>query len=209
MTRKTTPGPALATITPAIAGPSARVLFIAMPLRVMAAVSCSRGTRSGISAEKAGIIMAAPIPIPKVRPSRPVAVIALARVMAPSSVATPIIHAITISRYTRRSTMSANAPAGTARKNPGNTVAVGTSDTRKGSGARLVMSQPAPTSCIQVPSVDITAAIHRARNTGNCMGAKACPNAERGFTVISGSVSDVDMGVGVKTVWAAVLKWLC
>jgi len=44
--------------------------------------------------------------------------------------------------------------------------AVCTSDTISGDGASEVMSQPAPTSCIQEPMLEASDAIHSARKRG-------------------------------------------
>jgi hypothetical protein len=66
----------------------------------------------------------------------------------------------------RRSTMSANAPAGRARRKNGRLVAVCMSATMMGDGVNEVINHTAPTSCIQVPMFDTTAAIHSERKTG-------------------------------------------
>ena len=144
-----------------------------MLLRVTAAVSSDRGTRSGTRAAKAGINMAAPQPSPKVKASSTQGVVAPLRVVMPRPAAMLIIQMIPVIIYRRRSTMSARAPAGIARKNTGKTMAVWTSDTMKGSAVRLVISQPAPTSCIQVPRLDTRLAIQIARNMGRRRGAPA------------------------------------
>jgi hypothetical protein len=52
-------------------------------------------------------------------------------------------------------------------------VAACTSATISGLGARVVISQPAPTSCIQEPMFDTTDAIHSVRNTRWRSGAHA------------------------------------
>jgi hypothetical protein len=66
----------------------------------------------------------------------------------------------------RRSTMSASAPAGRARRKNGRLVAVCISATMMGDGANAVINHTAPTSCIQVPMFDAAAAIHNERKTG-------------------------------------------
>lgn len=60
--------------------------------------------------------------------------------------------------------MSASAPAGSASANIGAAPAACTSDTSSGSFASEVISQPAPTSCIQVPMFEAIAASHSQRN---------------------------------------------
>ena len=55
--------------------------------------------------------------------------------------------------------MSASAPAGSASRKIGSVVAPWTSATMNGDGASEVISQPAPTSCIQVPMFETTVAV--------------------------------------------------
>ena len=55
----------------------------------------------------------------------------------------------------------------------GKLVAACTSATISGEGASEVMSQLAPTSCIQVPILETTVAIQSARNRGRRSGAQA------------------------------------
>ncbi len=62
--------------------------------------------------------------------------------------------------------MSASAPAGKANRNTGRVVAVCTRATQVGEPDRLVINQPAPTSCIHVPTLDSTVASHNTVNTG-------------------------------------------
>jgi hypothetical protein len=69
--------------------------------------------------------------------------------------------------------MSANAPAGTARKKNGRFVADWTNATRRGEAERSVMSQAAPTFCIQVPTLEASDAIHRLRKTERRRGDHA------------------------------------
>src|SRR5882672_2484550 len=60
--------------------------------------------------------------------------------------------------------MSAIAPAGNASSITGRVPAAETSATIAGEGASVVISQPAPTSFIQVPMFDTSVASHTARN---------------------------------------------
>ena len=76
------------------------------------------------------------------------------------------------SRYTwaaiskrRRSMMSARAPAGNASSIIGMLSAASTSATIEGEDDSEVMSQPDPTSCIQLPTLDTMVASHRLRNS--------------------------------------------
>src|SRR5437588_157742 len=69
--------------------------------------------------------------------------------------------------------MSASAPAGRMTRNTGNVVAAVTRLTISGDVVSCVMSQPAPTFCIQVPMYEMTAAPHRERNSGSFSGAHA------------------------------------
>lgn len=55
------------------------------------------------------------------------------------------------------------APAGSARRNIGAEPATCTSATCMGLADRLVISQPAPTSCIQVPMFEAMLASHSQR----------------------------------------------
>src|SRR3546814_6158385 len=59
----------------------------------------------------------------------------------------------------RLSTRSASAPASRAMRKNGKVVAACTRATIAGDGLRVVMSQPAPTSCIQVPTLEISVAV--------------------------------------------------
>src|SRR5262245_6609842 len=61
--------------------------------------------------------------------------------------------------------MSAIAPEGSASSITGNVVAADTSATMAGELASEVISQPAPTSFIQVPMFDTSVASHTARNS--------------------------------------------
>jgi hypothetical protein len=69
--------------------------------------------------------------------------------------------------------MSANAPAGTARKKKGRYVADWTNATTRGEAERSVMSHAAPTFCIQVPTFEASDAIHRLRKTERRRGDHA------------------------------------
>ena len=69
--------------------------------------------------------------------------------------------------------MSASAPAGSASSISGKLSAASTSATIDGEDESEVISQPAPTSCIQVPTFETIVAIHRLRNSAVCSGLHA------------------------------------
>src|SRR6266576_2189538 len=73
----------------------------------------------------------------------------------------------------RRSRMSASAPAGRASRNSGRVVAACTSETMSGDGASNVINHAAAESCIHVPMLETTSAIHSARNSGRRNGLHA------------------------------------
>src|SRR5450631_421447 len=91
-----------------------------------------------------------------------------------------------------RSTMSASAPAGMASSISGKLSAASTSATSDGDDESSVISQPAPTSCIQLPMLDTSVAIHRLRNTAFCSGhhgeRSARPEAAGGGEAGDGAV---------------------
>src|SRR5262245_6649649 len=93
-----------------------------------------------------------------------------ARVSTPSTAAEMSIQLCVMSKSRRRSTTSARAPAGSASKTMGRLPAVSTSATRIGDVVRETMSQDSPTSCIHVPMLDATVAIHSARKIGSARG---------------------------------------
>src|SRR5262245_32907108 len=66
----------------------------------------------------------------------------------------------------RRSTTSANAPAASERRNTGKLEAASTRETSSGEVDNEVINQSAPTSCIQVPTLEASAASHSARKRG-------------------------------------------
>src|SRR6266852_5047013 len=64
-------------------------------------------------------------------------------------------------------------PAGSATRTTGRLPAVSTSATRTGEGVNEVINHDSPTSCIQVPTLEITVAIQSARNTDPLRGLHA------------------------------------
>ena len=95
--------------------------------------------------------------------------------------AAAVIHAWVTSSSRRRSRISARAPAGKDNKNMGRVVATCTRATSTGDLVREVMSQAAPTFCIQVPTLETTVAIHRARKTECLKGLQAETGSSGGF----------------------------
>src|SRR5438445_12036827 len=73
----------------------------------------------------------------------------------------------------RRSRMAASAPAGRASSDTGRVVAACTSETMSGDGASNVINHAAAESCIHVPMLETTSAIHSARNSGRRNGLHA------------------------------------
>src|SRR5947199_9787898 len=91
--------------------------------------------------------------------------------------------------------MSASAPAGSASSITGMLSAASTSATIEGDGERDVISQPAPTSCIQVPTLDTIVAIHKLRKSPFCSGlhAEGATSAGAAFSFI-GLLSSFALG---------------
>src|SRR5579863_6274840 len=150
--------PSAPIIKPANAGPMARLILKPTPLRATAARSSSFGTSCGTIACHAGIVRTVAIPDTEINVSSQLGVIQSShtKVANRAAMATAAI-CITIRRR-RRSTMSANAPAGRLNRNIGKVDAAWTRATVNGSGLRLVISQPAAAFCIQLPILDRTVA---------------------------------------------------
>src|SRR5213594_2246194 len=85
----------------------------------------------------------------------------------------------------RRSTTSAKAPAASERSTTGRLAAVSTRETSSGEVESEVISQSAPTSCIQVPTLEASAASHRARKSGCRRGSQPVGKRSRHFVVSS------------------------
>src|SRR5690606_34033163 len=145
---------------PASAGPMARAMLMPIEFSAIAGCRVARGTRLGTTACQAGAISAAPVPIAKVKARSRAGVIAPAAVSAAIAPTTPVRTRLTRSRNRRRSTRSASAPANSAKRKIGAVVAACTSVTIAGDESSVVISQPAPTSCIQVPMLEISDATH-------------------------------------------------
>jgi hypothetical protein len=168
--RNTAHAPVRATTTPPMAGPTARAKFRPIPVSATADGRSARGTSSGVVACQAGAFIAAPAPSAKVKISSSHGVIASASATAPSVAEAMNIKVWVTISIRRRSTPSARAPAGRARKKIGRVVAVCISAIITGDEVSDVISQPAPASCIHVPIFEVSEASHRARKSGCCNG---------------------------------------
>src|SRR5690349_11267723 len=153
-----------------MAGPTARARLNPALLSATATGRSRRPTSSGTMACQAGALSADPRPSRKVSVSSPQSDIAPASVSAPSRHAVASIHAWVISSNRRRSITSASAPAGKPTRKTGRLVAVCSRATSTAEDVSEVISQAAPTLCIQVPTLDATEAIQSARNTGWASG---------------------------------------
>ena len=141
----------LAISTPATAGPTARARFMLMPPSAEAAGSWERGTSSGIRACQAGMVRVWAQPSRNVNVSSSAGVVLPAAVRAARAPAMSSAAVCTAMMSRRRSNTSANTPAGRARKNTGDMLAVWTRATRVSAAGWSTSSHCAPTVCIQVP----------------------------------------------------------
>ena len=171
---------------PAMAGPIARLMLMPMEFRATAGCRCERGTSSGTTACQAGARKAAPVPIRKVNAISRVGVMrSMATRAARMLITTNRIRLTWISRR-RLSTRSARVPASRANRNMGRVVAAWTSVTTAGDGFRVVISQPAPTSCIQVPMLETRPAVHSSAKAPMPNGAQAETGWALGVTLLAG-----------------------
>src|SRR5579862_1641030 len=176
--RKTMPAPRSAemkapTSKPPRAGPTARAMLKPALLMATASGSCSRGTSSGTMAAQAGLFMAEPMFMRKVRPSRvqgrtPVVRVSAARMPTAAS----IQDCQMISRR-RRSKISAVAPAKNPRNRTGRLAAVCIKAMSSADLVRTVISQVPAVSCIQEPTLEMIDASQRLRKKGKRRGAQA------------------------------------
>src|SRR5713101_903921 len=173
LSKKTAHGPEAATISPAKAGPIARAMLIPTPLSVIAAGKSDGETNSGVIACQTGLLIADPTPSRKVSESNRLGVIWPIKAKTPIAPAATNIQICMTRSKRRRTTRSASAPAGSATRTTGRLPAVSTSATRTGEGVNEVINHDSPTSCIQVPTLEITVAIQSARNTDPLRGLHA------------------------------------
>src|ERR1700751_3898611 len=144
---------------PANAGPMARLIFKPTPLRATAERSSSFGTSCGTIDCHDGIARTAAIPDKEINVSSQLGVIHSSHTKIANRAATATAAICTTIRRRRRSTMSANAPAGRLNRNMGKVVAAWTRATSNGSGRRLVISHAAAAFCIQLPMLETTVAV--------------------------------------------------
>ncbi len=137
-----------------------------IPLSADAAGRSSLGTSSGSTARQVGVSNASPADKAKVKPSSSQGVIAPARVVTASTLATQTIQISAQSISLRRSTMSPIDPAGNAKRKNGRVEAVCVSATYKGLAPSDTMSHAAPTLCMNVPTSDRVSAMSRLRKIG-------------------------------------------
>src|SRR5262245_23623680 len=122
----------------------------------------------------------------KVKARRPQGVIPPARVRMPSPAAAISIQLWVNKSRRRRSTTSAKAPAASESRNTGKLEAASTRETSRGEVDSDVISQSAPTSCIQVPTFEASAASHSARKSG-CLSGSQPVGKRRRHVVVSGT----------------------
>src|SRR5262245_52095093 len=158
---------------PARAGPTARAEFALMAFKATAGRKSGGGTSSGKVACQAGEFMAAPTPIANVSANKTQEVDIPASVKTPSKQAASSIHPWVKRSSRRRYTISARAPAGRESKKAGKLVADWINATISGKVETELISQAAPTFCIEVPIFDAKEAINILRKTGCCNGLQA------------------------------------
>ena len=149
--RKASPEPAAAMISPPNAGPMARATLKPAEFHATPAAKLRGETTSGVMACHAGSFSTAPKPIRQVSTSSRVGVILPASVSPPRAAAASTIQLCVNSNSLRRSTMSASAPAGSTTTNTAMLPAACTRPTINGDMVSEVISQAAPTFCIQLP----------------------------------------------------------
>ena len=118
-----------------------------------------------------GATNAAPVPSKNVKTSNTIGVTLPNASRRANIAAVTAINRLTAISIRRRSMISAMAPAGSANNTTGSVVAACTAATMFGVGSNVVISQPAPTSCIHVPMLDNTVAHHRTANVRCLNGA--------------------------------------
>lgn len=150
--KNTAQGAIAATIKPPTIGPTTRPILPPSALSVRAADNSDLGTNP----LKVGIIGVLIIVVPA--PNAKVSINSIVGVVRPKKVSIPnradivnkYAHAIRSIRL--GSNRSDSIPDGKANRKIGNVVAVVTRETKKGSGAREVISHDAPTSYIAAPT---------------------------------------------------------
>ena len=179
MTTNAQPAPADATSAPANAGPIARPVLNVRLDSATAWENSRGGTRSGWMACHAGPISAVPTPRANVRPSRVAGVTWSVIVSAASTPAHTSIQACVAMRSSRRSKMSASAPAGRPSRSSGSRLAVWINATSVGDGVRSPISHAAATVWKNVPMFDPSCAANSAAKTLWRSGAQGERRADR------------------------------
>ena len=146
-------------ITPLNAGPIARLILMPTLLAATAAPRSRRGTSSGTIDCHAGAVSALPILMTNMNASSETGVTNRKVTIAANTADTRMMPNSTAIRNRRLSMMSANAPAGTAKRNIGRPVATWTSDTISGSLSKLVINHAAAALYIQPPIFATTVAV--------------------------------------------------
>jgi hypothetical protein len=151
-------------VTPPSAGPSAREIFTPTLLAAIAADKSSLGTSCGTTDCQAGTVSAPAAPTRNVNSNRFPGVAQPSPTITAKIAETTVVSISTIIRNLRLSKISASAPAGIANRQIGKVSAVCTSATMKGSGLRLVMSQPEAALYIQPPTLETSVAVQITAN---------------------------------------------
>lgn len=171
LSRYTAPGPPNDTTRSPSAGPAAWPTLVLTPLSVTAARNWSRSTRSGIIACQPGMVRA--LKRPPVNTSRssvpgrasPLKV-SVARTMAVTN-----MQLLVTMRRRLRLRMSASTPPGTMSTKMASALAALMRATRRAEVVRLVICHWAASVCIQLPMLDMSEAMKRARKKGLRRGA--------------------------------------
>ncbi len=144
-----------------------------MPLRAMACTRSSRGTSSGTMALQAGAVSAEPMPMAKVRDQQDAGGHGVAqRQRRPVGGGEDGPDLGTDQEHPAIDDVGQGA-SGQGEQETGMMVAACTMATIRGRGASVVISQPAPVFCSQVPSQATTLASQRRRNVLLRSGTRA------------------------------------
>ena len=157
------PGPCAASTSPPMAGPTARAMLNATELSVTASAVSARGTSSGTSEFHAGDDSADPIPSAALDTSSTAGVVHPSHVVIASTNAATVWIDCATMRMRRRSKRSAITPAGSMRRNDGTVNAVVRHASRNAFFVSESISQLSPTSWMNVPTFENTAASQIAR----------------------------------------------
>src|SRR5467141_3789362 len=161
---ETMPRPAIA--APPRAGPIAREAFTPTLLAATAEVKSSLGTSSGRTDCQAGRVNAPTAPMRNVNSNKLSGVAKSRPTIAAYTTHSAVYRTSTVIRNLRLSKISASAPAGIANRNTGSVLAVCTNATTKGSGLRIVISQPDAALYIQPPTLETRVAVQITAKAG-------------------------------------------